>query len=100
MDVMTLLLQMISGAAGGNLVANQLKMTNMGSAANSIAGMIGGGIGSQILSSLFGLSTAVAAAPDAGGIDLASVVSMMLTGAAGGGVMTMIMGWLTRATAR
>jgi hypothetical protein len=100
MDIITLLLQMFSGAVGGHLVASQLKTASLGTAGNTLAGLIGGGIGSQILSSLFGLSTSVMVAPDAGGPDLAGLVSLILTGGAGGGLMTLLMSWLTRATAR
>lgn len=100
MEFLTLPLQMLSGVVGGHLLANQLKSSNLGSAGNTLAGLIGGGIGSQILSSLLGLGTNMMSATDAGSPDLANIIGMILTGGAGGGLLTVIMGWLTRAVAR
>jgi hypothetical protein len=102
MDMTTLLLQMLSGVAGGHIIANQVKSTDLGSAGNSLAGLIGGGMGSQILGSLAGLGTGLGTglgASDAGGPDLANILGQIATGGIGGGVLTSIMSWLTRSTA-
>lgn len=45
----TLIIQLISGAVGGNVAGAVLKKHNMGVLMNSVAGIIGGGIGSNIL---------------------------------------------------
>jgi hypothetical protein len=98
LDFISLLIQMLSGAAGGHVVASQIKSTNLGAAGNTLAGLIGGGIGSQILSNLFGLGAPALGGAD--GIDIANLVSMIALGGAGGGLMTALMGWLTRTAAR
>jgi hypothetical protein len=99
MDVTTLLLQLLSGVAGGHVIANQVKSTDLGSAGNSLAGLIGGGIGGQILGNLLGMG-GTNLDQDAGGPDLSSILGQIVTSGIGGGVMTLIMSWLTRATAR
>jgi uncharacterized membrane protein YeaQ/YmgE (transglycosylase-associated protein family) len=47
-----LIVQLVSGAIGGNVAGNLLKTFDMGVLRNSIAGIIGGGIGGSILSNL------------------------------------------------
>jgi hypothetical protein len=100
MDLSTLILQLLSGAAGGHVLANQVKSTDLGAVGNTLAGLIGGGLGGQVLGSLLGLSTNVLGASDASGPDLMNILGQIVSGGVGGGVMTMIMSWLTRATAR
>jgi hypothetical protein len=95
MDVITLLFQMLSGIGGGHIVAQQLKASDLGSAGNTLAGLVGGGLGGQILGNLLGVG-GVVFAPDAGGPDLANVMGLALTSAGGGGLLTLLMGWLTR----
>jgi uncharacterized membrane protein YeaQ/YmgE (transglycosylase-associated protein family) len=43
-----LIIQLLSGAAGGNIIGNILKQYNLGPLGNSIAGIIGGGLGGQL----------------------------------------------------
>ena len=49
MDITNLLIQLVSGAIGGNLAGMGLKKYSLGMLGNSIAGILGGGIGAQIL---------------------------------------------------
>ena len=46
---MNLIIQLIAGALGGNAAGAMLKTLNLGTAGNSIAGLVGGGLGGQIL---------------------------------------------------
>jgi len=52
MDLTQLLISLITGAVGGNLAGTLLKQFSLGPLGNTIAGLLGGGIGSQILASL------------------------------------------------
>ena len=49
-----LIISLIAGAAGGNGIAKILKNLDLGPLGNSIAGIIGGGLGQQILGALLG----------------------------------------------
>ena len=49
MDITSLLIQLVSGAVGGNAAGMALKNYSLGTIGNSIAGILGGGIGAQIL---------------------------------------------------
>lgn len=92
MDLISLLLPLLSGAAGGNIVGGVLKNFNLGSAGNSLAGLVGGGLGSLIVGNLLGLS-APAAGVDPDGVAL---LGQILGGGAGGGLMTMVVAILNR----
>lgn len=92
MDPISLLLPLLSGAAGGNIIGGIFKNFNLGSAGNTLAGLIGGGVGSQILSYLLGAgSTAVGADPEAG-----ALLTQILGGGAGGGAATILVAMLQR----
>ena len=55
-----LIISLLSGAAGGNIVGKVLKNLDLGPIGNSIAGILGGGLGSQILASLGSADAAAA----------------------------------------
>ncbi|MGB5837775.1 MAG: hypothetical protein WBH14_12045, partial [Albidovulum sp.] len=61
-----LIISLISGAAGGNIVGKLMKNLDLGPLGNSIAGIVGGGLGSQILGGLFGGGAGAAAGLDIG----------------------------------
>ena len=52
MNMLPLIIQLISGAVGGNVAGALMKNFNLGPIGNSIAGLIGGGLGGQLLSML------------------------------------------------
>ena len=87
--IISLIIQLISGAVGGNVAGALLKNLSLGTAGNSIAGILGGGIGGQLLGML-GAGGAAAA----GGLDLAGIVSSIAGGGVGGGVLMAIVGLL------
>lgn len=72
-----LIIQLISGAVGGNLAGALLKNISLGPVGNSIAGILGGGIGGQLLGPLLGIA---ASTSGAGGTDIAAIVSQIATG--------------------
>jgi uncharacterized membrane protein YeaQ/YmgE (transglycosylase-associated protein family) len=58
MDIINLLIQLLSGAIGGNVAGDLSRSGGLGAPANTLSGAVGGGIGGQILSALLGLATA------------------------------------------
>jgi uncharacterized membrane protein YeaQ/YmgE (transglycosylase-associated protein family) len=90
MDVTSLIIQVISGALGGNAASSVTKDTGLGTLGNTIAGALGGGVGGQILNSLLGLGGAAAAS----GLDIGTIVSAFLTGGVSGGLTALVVGFL------
>jgi uncharacterized membrane protein YeaQ/YmgE (transglycosylase-associated protein family) len=92
--MLPLIIQLVSGAVGGNLAGSAMKNSSLGTLWNSVAGIVGGGLGGQLLG-LIG----VAAAPS-GSMDLGSVVGSVLSGGVGGGVLMAIIGAVKKAMAK
>ena len=69
MNIVSLIIQLVTGAIGGNVAGAALKNYNLGPLGNSLAGIVGGGIGGQILSAVLGGSAGAAAAGAAGSMD-------------------------------
>jgi hypothetical protein len=79
----------VSSAVGGNIVGALLKGKNLGALGNSIAGIVGGVGAAQ------GLNTAgVDLAGLAGGGDIGGIISSIVSGGAGGGVLMALVGLL------
>jgi uncharacterized membrane protein YeaQ/YmgE (transglycosylase-associated protein family) len=90
-STVNLIIQLISGALGGNLAGGLLKKLSLGTVFNSILGILGGGLGGQVLNSLgFG---------DTGGpsTDIGSVIGNILGGGVGGGILMVIVGAIKKA---
>ncbi len=87
---MELIISLIAGALGGNAVGGLAKNLNLGVLLNSVAGIVGGGLGSQIIGMLGGADAAAAA----GGLDFGSIISSVASGGVGGGVLMAIVGVL------
>lgn len=85
-----LIIGLISGAAGGNIVGKVLKNLDLGPLGNSIAGIIGGGLGQQIIAAMG--AGGVAADAAAGGLDIGSIISSIASGGVGGGVVMAVVG--------
>lgn len=93
MNITALIIQLISGAVGGNIAGSLLKNFNLGPLGNTIAGLVGGGIGGQLLGMLTS-SGAMAAATGAGGsgLDVSSILSGIGGGGIGGAIVMVIVG--------
>lgn len=89
MDMAGLILQLISGALGGNIAGSLLKKFSLGTLGNSIVGILGGGLGGQLLGTL-----GAGGAGAAGGVDIGSIVSSIAGGGVGGGVLMVIIGFI------
>lgn len=92
-----LILSLLSGAVGGNLAGKLLKDFDLGTLGNSLAGIVGGGLGSQILAML-GAGGAAAAA--GGGLDIGSIIGSVASGGVGGGVLMVLVGIIKKAIAK
>ncbi len=90
---LALIIQLISGAVGGNVAGSVLKNLSLGPVLNSVIGILGGGIGSQILGSI-GLGAAT------GGMDIASIISQIAGGGIGGAVLLVIIGLVKNVLAK
>jgi uncharacterized membrane protein YeaQ/YmgE (transglycosylase-associated protein family) len=88
-----LIIQVVSGAVGGNLAGAVMKKSSLGPLWNSVAGIVGGGLGGQLLGVL-GIATG------SGGMDLASIVGSIAGGGVGGGVLMVIIGIIKNAMAQ
>ena len=99
--IINLIIQLLSGAAGGNIIGNTLKQYNLGPLGNSIAGIVGGGLGGQLLNMILGGAAAgtAATAATAGGLDVGSIVEQIAGGGVGGGVLMLIVGIIKQAIA-
>src|SRR5262245_34127863 len=91
--IVNLIIQLLSGAVGGNIAGGLLKQWSLGPAGNSIAGIIGGGLGGQLLGLLLGGGAGAAA----GSVDLGSIVTQIIGGGIGGGVLMAIIGIVRQA---
>jgi hypothetical protein len=90
MNWVALIIQIISGAVGGNIVGAAAKNISLGTAGNSVAGVVGGGLGGYILQ-LLGLLS------NSGGMDIGSIISQIAGGGVGGGVLMAIIGAIRQA---
>jgi hypothetical protein len=84
MDIIGLLISLVSGAVGGNVAGVAMKDKSLGTAGNSLAGILGGGIGGAILQAL-GLGGEAGAS-----IDIGSILQNVASGGVGGGVLMAI----------
>ncbi|MGB0959230.1 MAG: hypothetical protein ACPGVK_03185 [Halocynthiibacter sp.] len=84
MDIGTII-SLLAGAGGGNLASRVFGKLDQGLLINSIAGIVGGGIGGQVLS-------AVVPALAGGGVDVMGIIGQVLSGGIGGGALLAIFG--------
>jgi len=83
------IIQLVSGAVGGNIIGSVFKNLSLGTLGNSIAGIVGGGIGGQILGML-GMGIG------GGGMDVAGILGTVASSAVGGGVLMTVIGFVRR----
>lgn len=78
-----ILVQLVSGAVGGNVAGAAMKDKSLGTIGNSVVGILGGGAGGQILNAL-------GIAVQTGGADLGTVAGNVGTGGVGGAVLLLV----------
>ena len=79
-----LILNLVSGAVGGNVVGRLIGSPNQGTIINSIAGILGGGLGGSILGML-GAPDMAGMADNAAGMDIGALLGQVASGGVGGG---------------
>ncbi len=94
MSVMGIVTELIAGGVGGNIAGAILKKYDLGSIGNTVAGLVGGVGGGQLLSMLTsgGAAAAASSAASTGGMDLTSILSNVGGGGVGGAVVMVIVG--------
>ena len=80
---MELIISLLSGAVGGNIAGALLKKFSMGTLWNSVIGILGGGLGAQLLGML--------------GIDIGGIIGNIAGSGVGGGVLMIIIGLIKSA---
>jgi uncharacterized membrane protein YeaQ/YmgE (transglycosylase-associated protein family) len=95
--IIGLIIQLISGAVGGNIAGAAMKQSNLGTIGNSIAGLIGGGVGAQIIGALVGGGTGADLAGAGGGLDIGSIIDQVASGGVGGCILMVIVGLIKHA---
>ena len=86
MNIISLIIQAISGAVGGNVAGAAMKENSLGTLGNSIAGIVGGGLGGTLLQMVMGTAAA------GGGLDLQSILANVAGGGVGGAILMAIIG--------
>ena len=77
--VMQLIVALISGGVGGNIAGDLLKNFSLGPVGNTIVGLIGGGVGEQILNAM-GLLQGGGIAANIGGSTVGGAILMIIVG--------------------
>lgn len=98
-EYLPLIVQLVTGAVGGNVAGKLLKNLSLGTIGNTIAGLLGGGIGGQILG-LLGLGAGAADAASGGGMDMSSILGSVASGGIGGGLIMAIVGAVKNAMSK
>jgi len=86
MNIISLIIQAISGAVGGNVAGAAMKENSLGTLGNSIVGIVGGGLGGTLLQMVMGTAAA------GGGLDLQSILANVAGGGVGGAILMAIIG--------
>lgn len=89
MDIINAIISLISGAIGGNIAGAAMPQKNLGTIVNTIAGLIGGGLGEFILKAAGIIATANVAGAGTEA-DISSIIASIATGGISGGVLTAI----------
>lgn len=100
MELLNLIIGLISGIVGGNIAGAAAPDKSLGGLGNSVAGLLGGGMGSWLLQAAGLLTQVVTTANQtagATGIDLASILGNIGGGGVGGAVLTLIVGLIKNA---
>jgi len=82
--LLPIIIQLVTGAAGGNIVGAIFKKISLGMLGNTAAGVLGGGLGGQLLSGALG----------------SGLVAEIASSAVGGGTLMVIIGLIKKVLAK
>ncbi len=85
--MMELLISLLGGALGGNAAGAVLKQFSLGTLWNSVVGILGGGLGAQLLAMLGVLGGGGGSA-----MDIGNIIANVASSGVGGGVLLAIVG--------
>lgn len=97
MEIISLLIQAVGGAIGGNIVGQLSRALSTGTLGNTVLGAIGGLIGAYVLPQLGIPAQAIELG---GSIDWAQILSQLAGGAGSGAIVSAIVAAVRNATAR
>ena len=92
MDTTSLIINLISGALGGNAAGKAMPDKSLGTLGDSLAGLVGGGVGGSIIQALIPALTQ-------GGGDLGSILGNVAGGGVGGALLMGIVSLIKNALA-
>ncbi|HQV32289.1 MAG TPA: hypothetical protein PKV71_10455 [Calditrichia bacterium] len=84
-----LIINLLGGAVGGNLAGAALKNLSLGTLWNSVVGILGGGLGGQLLSML-----GVFVGGGGSAMDLGNIIGNVASSGVGGAVLLAIVGFI------
>ena len=84
-----LLVQACAGGVCANIAGELMRKYDLGVVGNTISGILGGGLGAQLVGAL---ARGATTDPLRGDLDIGSLVGQIVSGAAGGGGLMMIIG--------
>ena len=84
MDIVGLTIQLVSGAVGGNVAGALMKDKNLGVLWNSVAGIVGGGLGGVLLNAV------IPALTSGGSLSLSAIVGDIAGGGVGGAIVMIV----------
>ena len=94
--IVSIIIQLVAGAIGGNGIGAAAKNMSLGTTGNTIAGAIGGVVGTWLATLIPGLAELLSAT---GGLEAGALVGQGVSGLVGGGILTAIAGAVKKATA-
>ncbi|MGI9435520.1 MAG: hypothetical protein ACR2Q4_11945 [Geminicoccaceae bacterium] len=86
--MLEVIISLISGALGGNIAGAVLKNFSMGTALNAVVGIVGGGLGGQLL----GLGTSPVMGAEGAGLDIGALISNVVGSGVGGSILMVVIG--------
>jgi hypothetical protein len=86
--MLEIIISLISGALGGNIAGAVLKNFSLGTALNAVVGILGGGLGGQLL----GLGAGPVMGAEGAGLDIGALISNVVGSGAGGGILMVVVG--------
>ncbi len=92
-EYLPVIIQLVSGAVGGNIAGSMMKNFSLGTLWNSIVGILGGGLGGQVLGML-GIGDG------SGEMDLGGILGSIAGGGIGGGIVLAIIGMIKKAISK
>lgn len=88
--IVPILVQLIAGGAGGNVIGQIVKALNLGQSGNTIVGAIGGVAGTWLAGMIPGLDSLIGTTSASGGLDMGALAGQGVTGLICGGALTAI----------